>query len=90
MNKDELRDSLHNSVMNITFIKKDGSERIMKCTLNSQYIPSLVVSSEEETLIPKKIRKENDDVISVFDLDKQDWRSIIIENIISTSTEKVI
>jgi hypothetical protein len=79
MDRDVLRDSLSNSIMTITFLKKDGCERVMKCTLKSDLLPKVEVP---ETKTP---RKENLSTLSVFDLEKNDWRSIILENIISTS-----
>lgn len=89
MNKEEYIDILNKCVMNISFIKKDGSERMMKCTLNKHYLPSLPLT-EEDTKPIKKIRKENSAILSVFDLEKQDWRSIILENIISCSVQGII
>lgn len=89
MNREEYIDILNKCVVNISFIKKDGSERMMKCTLNKHYLPSLPLT-EEDTKPIKKIRKENSAVLSVFDLEKQDWRSIILENIISCSVQGII
>lgn len=63
-----VRELLHEQKMTITFIKKDGTERKMLCTLAENKIPS------EKT--PKKSGKtQSDDSIAVFDLEKQDWRS---------------
>jgi len=63
-----VRELLHKRKMTITFIKKDGTERKMFCTLAENKIPS------EKT--PKKSGKaQSDDSIAVFDLEKQDWRS---------------
>ena len=84
MDRDALRDSLSNSIMTITFLKKDGCERVMKCTLKNNLLPK---TESNETKTP---RKENLSTLSVFDLEKQDWRSIILENIISTSNAEAL
>jgi len=49
----------------IVFTKKDGTERTMKCTLMEEYLPETVGSDK-----PK-----NDEVLAVYDLEKEGWRS---------------
>ena len=53
----------------VTFTKKDGSERIIKCTLVESRIPENKRPKEKATSI------SSDEAIRVFDLEKQDWRS---------------
>ena len=62
----------------VTFTKKDGTERVMNCTLQSELLPAELVKESTE---PKKERKENTDALRVFDLEKQEWRSFIIKSI---------
>ena len=58
----------------VTFTKKDGTTRVMKCTRNSSQIP--------EDQYPKDgISVEATGTIRVFDLDKNEWRSFIVENV---------
>ena len=66
--KDWLRTLLKEDVVSITFIKKDGSERIMKCTLLESKIPS--------EFAPKGLEKtKSDEVLPVFDVESDGWRS---------------
>ena len=66
--KEWLRKLLHNDIVNIIFYKKDGSERKMKCTLLSEEIPT--------DMTPKGTKKtQSDEVIAVFDVEIQQWRS---------------
>ena len=59
---------LRSEVVDITFTKKDGSERIMKCTLMESKIPS--------EKMPKGTEKtKNDEVLPVFDIENDGWRS---------------
>lgn len=59
---------LHAGVAEVTFTKVDGSERIMKCTLKSDLIPS------EST--PKGTGKTHSpETLSVFDVESNGWRS---------------
>lgn len=60
----------------ITFKKKDGTIRKMKCTRNPNLIP--------EDQRPKDgISIEESTTIRAFDLEKKEWRSFIIENVMS-------
>lgn len=56
----------------ITFTKKDGTERVMNCTLCADMLPAVEIKED------KAPRKQNDSVLSVYDLDAQGWRSFTI------------
>lgn len=53
----------------ITFIKRDGTERVMDCSLDPVFIP--VVEKKTD-----RVRKENPEVLSVVDIEIGEWRSI--------------
>jgi hypothetical protein len=61
----------------VTFTKVDGTERVMKCTLETSKLPPVVVKEDA------KPRKESDSTkaLRVFDVEKQEWRSFTIKNI---------
>jgi len=66
--KNWLLSLLRSEVVDIIFTKKDGSERIMKCTLLESKIPS--------EKMPKGTEKaKNDEVVPVFDIENDGWRS---------------
>jgi len=62
----------------ITFTKKDGSERVMKCTLDPELLPKVEPKLVTED---KKPRKESITSMRVFDLEKNEWRSFTIKSI---------
>jgi len=64
-----------NNIISVTFTKKNGEERILKCTLKDDYI----ISEEKKETISNK--KSNDDVLPVWDLDKSAWRSFRIDSV---------
>jgi hypothetical protein len=66
-----LRGVLHTSEVTVTFTKKDGTERVMKCTTN----PTYVMFKDPAILESKKDRKVNEDVMPVYDLESQHWKS---------------
>ena len=68
-----LKGMLHVGPATVTFTKKDGSERVMKCTLEEAVLPK--VELKEDT----KPRKESTTSMRVFDLEKNEWRSFTIK-----------
>ena len=82
MNKQELLCTLQSGAALVTFTKKDGSVREMKCTLKLDMIPTdLHPKVKEATEI--KEEKEESDQIRVYDLDKQGWRSFNFSSVIA-------
>ena len=69
-----LRGYLSESTITVTFTKKDGTNRVMKCTKQQDLIPS-----EKQ---PKGTGSTpTGDAVAVFDLDAKDWRSFNTSNI---------
>jgi hypothetical protein len=69
-----LRGYLNESTITVTFTKKDGTNRVMKCTKQQDLIPS-----EKQ---PKGTGSTpTGDAVAVFDLEAQDWRSFNTSNI---------
>jgi hypothetical protein len=64
-----LQEILREQEIKITFTKKDGTERVMRCTLDPNKLP---VQESTETKTERKISTET---MAVFDLDVQGWRS---------------
>ena len=64
-----IKEILHTQELKITFTKKDGTERVMRCTLETNKLP---VQESTETNTTRKVSTET---MAVFDLDAQGWRS---------------
>jgi len=77
MEKLQLKQILENGVVTVVFTKIDGTEREMKCTLNSDFLPE----SNKQLLTEGSTKKENDNVLSVWDIDNQGWRSFRLDSI---------
>lgn len=67
--KNWLRSVLKDSVVTIKFTKKDGDERVIKATLKEDLIPFDMIPKGTST------RKKSEDSQSVFDVEKDEWRS---------------
>jgi len=66
-----LRGVLRASEATVTFTKKDGTERIMKCTTN----PTYIMFKDPSILESKGTRKVSDDIMPVYDLESNHWKS---------------
>lgn len=64
---------MHENVT-ITFVKKDGSNRVMKCTLREDIIPT-------EKAPKGTARSHPADSLAVFDKEASDWRSFRFDSI---------
>lgn len=75
---------LQRSILQVTFTKKDGTARVMNCTLQSSVVPNLGSVVNEE----KAPKKKNDAVCPVWDVDENAWRAFRYDaiQIITVST----
>lgn len=73
--KEELKEYLLNNNATVVFTKADGSERTLICTLQESVFPAV---EQTET---KKVKKENPDTLSVWDLENLGWRSFRMDSI---------
>ena len=71
MKRDILIKNLQKKVMKITFTKVNGEERIMDCTLQEHMVPPTKYTN----------RKQNEEVLPVFDINKGEWRSFRMDSI---------
>jgi len=70
-----LSNLLKKNVIEILFLKTDGTERKMKCTLMHEYLPA-VTEAKEST------RKVSTTSLPVWDLEENAWRSFRIDSLI--------
>ena len=74
--KESLQELLRNTVAVVTFTKKDGTERVMKCTLNQD----IAIPHERKT---DRVKEPKEDILPVWDIEASAWRSITIPNILT-------
>lgn len=70
LDKDEIMLNLREGKCIVTFEKVNGELRKMLCTLNSTLIPQ-----EETEVGEKRTKVANPDVVPVYDLELNGWRS---------------
>ena len=66
----------------VTFTKKDGEERVMECTTSPKFVPLQPVVENAQ---PKREKKVNEEVCSVYALDVNSWRSFRWDSVKSVS-----
>lgn len=74
--KESLQELLRNFVAVVTFTKKDGTERVMKCTLKQD----IAIPHERKT---ERVKEPKDDLLPVWDIDASAWRTITVPNILT-------
>lgn len=72
---DRLKTIMCEQEIKITFTKKDGTERVMRCTLDPNKLPVHETNTDNPIDFPETKRKVSTDTMAVFDLDVQGWRS---------------
>jgi hypothetical protein len=71
----EIRSMLHHGVCEVTFTKVNGDIRTMPCTLDSTLLPPQPLKEFHETRLYKP------ETLSVWCLDKMEWRSFRVANV---------
>jgi hypothetical protein len=84
--REQLFELLHTGECVVEFTKVNGEIRAMPCTLKAELIPPAPVKVLAEGEVPR-VKKENPDVMSVWCLDKKEWRSFRIANVISAKVK---
>ncbi len=79
-NKETLKNLLSENVLSVIFTKKDGTSRTMQCTLKPEYLP---VADKKEGDEVKKQKKQSDESLAVWDLEKKAWRAFRLDSVVS-------
>lgn len=81
MNREEMLEHLRVQVVNVSFIKANGETRDMACTLSEEYIPE-----DKRPKAGSTAKDYSESVIRVFDVEKQDWRSFRVYDVMDFTT----
>lgn len=74
--KEALEILLKQGRASVTFLKSDGTERVMQCTL----LPDVIIPYEAKT---DRVKIPKPDILPVWDLEANAWRSITVSKVIS-------
>lgn len=70
--REELMELLRKEIVEVTFLKLDGEERKMPCTLMESLLP---LATKDDPLTQKKVREVSDKVIAVWAMESNGFRS---------------
>ena len=73
MDRNILLEALTKHECTVTFTKVNGETRVMPCTLKEDLVPKVE---------SKGTKKPNEAVVSVWCLDKREWRSFRVDNVV--------
>jgi hypothetical protein len=79
MDRNILLEALKNHECTVTFTKVNGETRVMPCTLKEDVIPKPPMDVASKSNVK---RHENLGVVSVWCLDKKEWRSFRVDNVV--------
>jgi len=79
MDRNILLEALKNHECTVTFTKVNGETRVMPCTLKADVIPTPPAEVASKSVVK---RHENQNVVSVWCLDKKSWRSFRVDNVV--------
>lgn len=74
--KENLIDMLRSNIVTVTFTKVNGEERVMKCTLMSEYIPNAPTNNGQVLL-----QESESKAVSVWDTEMNGWRSFRVDSV---------
>lgn len=75
--RQELHDNLVKGVCEVSFEKVNGEVRIMSCTLQNRILTEAVMPEKTTD----RIKKPNDTVLSVWDVNAEGWRSFRVDSV---------
>ncbi len=75
-----LKGVLQTGIANVTFVKKDGTQRNLLCTLLPSELPA---QTDLEEAVQKKT--PNPEVLAVWDLENKGWRSFRYDSVLGFS-----
>jgi hypothetical protein len=82
MEKSGVKSMLQSTIATVVFEKGDGTLRTMRCTLLPDHLPAPKELAEDAPA-----RRDNPDVLAVWDLDNGGWRSFRLDSIKSITVK---
>jgi hypothetical protein len=82
--RNEISNILRQNLCEITFTKVNGEVRVMPCTLKEGVVPEAPIheTNTDNPIDFPKVKKVNLETLSVWCLDKKEWRSFRVANVI--------
>ena len=82
IDKEDVKQKLHEGICKIVFTKANGDTRVMHCALNEALLPEQI---DLEEVVQKKA--PNPEVLAVWDVENSGWRSFRWDSVKEFSAE---
>ena len=80
MVQDKYLEDLRKGICKVTFTKKDGTERVMRCTLDLGQVPAEHMPKSDGNTVTEE-SKGPLETVRVFDIEKEGWRSFRLDSV---------
>ena len=80
--RSEMIEQLETNTCRVIFKKVNGDERDMMCTLRSDIVPA---ATKTDPITQKNVRNINEEVLPVYDIKAEGWRSFRLDKVVSFS-----
>lgn len=84
--RDTVLKDLREQVMEVHFVKTNGEQRIMRCTLQKHMLPEMYQNSYDEQREEREFHQKNPNVVAAWDVQENGWRSFRIDSVFYTQT----
>ena len=81
--KAKISETLKTGIRTVSFRKANGELRLMVCTLQSDYLPPV----DPVKAATAAAKPANDEVVVVWDLEAEGWRSFRVDSVISVEDD---
>jgi len=87
--RDTLLRDLRVNLLEVHFTKANGETRVMRCTLQPHMLPESYRNDPKERAEEKNFHNNNPDVIAVWDIEANGWRSFRIDSVFYCEAKSV-
>jgi hypothetical protein len=81
VNREALLTDLKQCVAEVRFVKADGEPRIMKCTLQRNFLPAEF--GDPQKIDEMVVADKHPDILRVWSVDDNNWRTIPLNRVFS-------
>jgi WYL_2, Sm-like SH3 beta-barrel fold len=79
-NRDDIIKDLKQTVCEVTFTKVNGEKRVMRCTLDPRYMPT-ISTDQIKHLDENHNKPENQNIVACWDVHAGGWRSFRVDSV---------
>lgn len=79
--RNTLLKDLRENVIEVHFVKVNGEQRVIRCTLQHHLLPQMYQKNLSEQREEEDFHNKNPNVIAAWDVNEGDWKSFRIDSV---------